>query len=260
MAQCATSYVSERRACELLGLSRSVHRYKLKEDDAEVLERIKQIAKKYRRFGYRRIYEKLSREMVINHKKVYRLYTILDLKYRRKRKKRCRISIQKPIIPPSGKDQRWSMDFMSDSLYYGRRFRILNAIDDFGREALLGHAEFSISGLRVVRLLDRIKETRPLPRQIVVDNGPEFTSKVFLEWADKNNVDVHFIDKGKPTQNAVIESYNGKFRDECLNEHWFKDIHEARIAIEAWIEHYNTDRPHSSLDGMTPSEFIEKSA
>jgi putative transposase len=252
--------VSERRACELLGLSRSVRRYTLKVEDSEVVKRIKQIAKKHRRYGYRRIHDTLIKERVINHKKVYRLYTILDLKYRRKRKKRSRMLVQSPIIPASERNQRWSMDFMSDSLYGSRRFRILNIIDDFGREAILGHADLSISGVRLVRLMDRIKETRPLPRQIVVDNGPEFTSKAFLEWADKNHVDIHFIDKGKPTQNALIESYNGKFRDECLNEHWFQDIKEARIAIQEWLDHYNTDRPHSSLGGLSPYEFIEQSA
>lgn len=237
-----------------------MHRYTLKDDDAEVIAKITRIAKKYRRFGYRRIHNRLNKEMVINHKKVYRLYSALNLKYRRKQAKRRKMPVQKPIIPPTAKDQRWSMDFMNDSLYDGRRFRILNIIDDFGREALLGHADFSISGVRLVRLMDRIKETRQLPRQIVVDNGPEFTSKAFLEWADKNHVDIHFIDKGKPTQNALIESYNGKLRDECLNEHWFKNIQEARIAIEAWVEHYNTDRPHSSLGGLSPYEFIEQSA
>lgn len=252
--------MSERRACELLGLSRSVHRYRPKKDDAKVIEGIKRVAKKYRRYGYRRIHAELSREMTINHKKVYRLYTILDLKYRRKKKKRARMLVQKPIILPSGRNQRWSMDFMSDSLYDGRRFRILNIIDDFGREAILGHADFSISGIRLVRLMDGIKRTRTLPRQIVVDNGPEFTSRAFLEWADRNHVDIHFIDKGKPTQNALIESYNGKFRDECLNEHWLRNIRQARFAIEEWLEHYNVDRPHSSLGGLSPYEFIKQSA
>lgn len=157
-----------------------MHQYRPKKDDSKVIERIKRIAKKYRRYGYRRIHAELSREMTINHKKVYRLYTILDLKYRRKKKKRARMLVQKPIIPPSGRNQRWFMDFMSDSLYDGRRFRILNIIDDCGREAILGHADFSIMGIRLVRLMDGIKRTRPLPRQIVVDNRPEFISKAFI--------------------------------------------------------------------------------
>lgn len=235
-------------------------RYKCKDDDAEITKKILQVANKHRRFGYRRIHNRLNREMVINHKKVYRLYSILELKYRRKQAKRKKMPVQKPIIPPTAKDQRWSMDFMNDSLYNGRRFRVLNIIDDFGREAILGHADFSISGKRLVRLMDMIKDVRPLPQQIVVDNGPEFTSKAFVDWATRNAVDIHYIDKGKPTQNALIESYNGKFRDECLNEHWFKDLHEAKAMIGAWVEHYNTDRPHSTLGGLSPYEFIQQSA
>jgi len=184
----------------------------------------------------------------------------MGLKYRIKnRKKRIHLN-QIPIRLPNNSNIRWSMDFMSDSLYDGRKFRILNIIDDFSREAVQMKVGFSITGFHLVRIFEEIKSYRKLPDQIVVDNGPEFTSKIFLRWASENNVDIHFIEKGKPTQNAFVESFNGKVRTECLNEHWFRNIYEAENIIENWRTYFNTERPHSSLNGLSPLEYLEKTA
>jgi len=259
----AAETISERRSCRIFCMHRSVFRHNKIEKDMELMElmeEIRSIAIKKRRYGYRRIYDKLIKKRKINHKKVYRLYTKMGLKYRIKRKKKHYHGNNKPLVIPEGMNKRWSMDFVSDSLFDSRRFRVLNIIDDCSREAVCLHADFSISGRRLVRIMEELKTKRMLPDQIVVDNGPEFISKVFLKWADDNNVDIHFIEKGKPTQNAFVESFNGKFRDECLNEEWFTDIHDARKKIENWRIEYNTERPHSSLNGLSPYEFIKNSA
>ncbi|MFB5754236.1 integrase core domain-containing protein [Leptospira kirschneri] len=156
--------------------------------------------------------------------------------------------------------ERWSMDFMSDSLYSGRRFRILNIIDDYGRLSIATQPEFSIPSERVIKILNEAIEVYGLPKQIVVDNGPEFTSKSFLNWALEQKIDIHFTTPGKPTENAFIESFNGKMRNECLNENWFKNIEEARCLVEVWRNFYNSVRPHSSLGGLTPEEYLTRSA
>jgi len=152
------------------------------------------------------------------------------------------------------------MDFVNDVLYDGRKFRTFNLIDDCSREAITQYVDFSINGIRLVRVFEELKQRRILPKQIVSDNGTEFTSKVFRKWAADNNVEIHYIDKGKPTQNAFVESFNGKFRDECLNEEWFGSLLSARSIIEAWRVDYNTERPHKGLNGMSPYEFIAKIA
>jgi putative transposase len=215
---------------------------------------------KNKRFGYRRICIKIRKTEHVNHKKVYRLYCEMGLKYRRKSHKKPYYGEKVPLVAPGKPNERWSMDFISDSLYDGRTFRVFNVIDDCSREAIILHADFSIGGIRVVRLFEGIKKTRTLPQQIVCDNGPEFTSKAFRRWASENNVMIHYIEKGKPTQNAFIESFNGKFRDECLNEEWFSNIAEAIFKIDAWKVSYNTERPHSGIDGMTPYDFIAQIA
>lgn len=254
------AFISERRSCKIFEIHRSVFRHEYLEKDTELKEEIRSIAMKKRRYGYRRIYEKIIKNRKVNHKKVYRIYTQMGLKYRIKRKKKRHTGESRPLVIPGARNKRWSMDFVSDALYDGRRFRVLNIIDDYSREAVCQHPDFSISGKRVVRILEELIMTRPLPEQIVVDNGPEFTSKVFLKWAEDNKMDIHFIEKGKPTQNAFVESFNGKFRDECLNEEWFATIKDARNKIEVWRNEYNTERPHSSLNGLSPYEFIGRSA
>lgn len=229
-------------------------------NDDELKAAIYRIAMKHKRYGYPRICNVLNRTQVVNHKRVYRLYTEMGLKYRRKRSRKRYTGEKVPMIVPENCNQRWSMDFVSDVLSDGRKFRVFNIIDDCSREAIAQHVDFSISGLRLVRIFEELKSKRVLPKQVVCDNGTEFTSHAFRNWASKNHVEICYIDKGKPTQNAFVESFNGKFRDECLNEERFINISSARSIIESWRIEYNAERPHSGLMGMTPNEFIAKTA
>lgn len=256
----AKRYVSERRACELVELHRTVFRHERIEKDAALADEIRSIAEKKRRFGYRRIYLDIRKNKKVNHKKIYRLYTKMGLKYRIKRKKKRYQGDNVPMIVPRGINERWSMDFITDSLYDGRKFRVFNLIDDCSREAIEQYPGFSISGKCLLRIFDDIKSRRSLPKQIVCDNGPEFTSRAFLTWANDNKVEVHFIEKGKPMQNAFIESFNGKFRDECLNEEWFVTLNDARKRIKEWSHEYNSERVHTGLNGLSPYEFIAQIA
>jgi putative transposase len=253
-------FLSERRACKIINIHRSVYRHSKVEKDSELMEEIRKIANKKRRYGYRRITIKIRKKKKVNHKKIYRLYKKMGLKYRIRSKKKRYCGEKKPLIMPTGINVRWSMDFVSDSFYDGRKFRVFNLIDDCSRESVVQHPDLSISGARLVRIFEDLKKTRKLPKQIVCDNGTEFTSKVFLKWADENKVELCFIDKGKPTQNAFVESFNGKFRDECLNEEWFMNLNDARIKISQWRKEYNEERPHSSLGDLSPYEFIRKTA
>ena len=177
---------------------------------------------------------------------------------RRKRKKLRSQVRTAPMLVPSRVNERWSMDFMSDCLATGRRFRTLNIVDDLTRECPAIEVDTSLPGARVVRVLDRLAILRGLPDTIVIDNGSEFTGRALDAWANKHGVRLHFIDPGKPVQNAYVESFNGKFRDECLDLHWFTDLADAREKIESWRVEYNRVRPHSSLDDATPEEFAEK--
>ncbi|WP_420890120.1 IS3 family transposase [Leptospira mayottensis] len=254
--------LGERKSCRLLQISRTGfrHRSRLQDKNMELKDRILTLAYKHKRAGYRQIHDFIRQEERVNHKRIYRLYSALGLKYRIK-PKRKRVSLPAiPKIVPKKPEERWSMDFMSDSLYSGRKFRILNIIDDFGRFAVATQVEFSITSERLVRILNEVSEVRSLPKQIVVDNGPEFTSKAFLRWSFEKGVDIHFITPGKPTENAFIESFNGKMRNECLNENWFKNIEEAQRLVEDWRNFYNSERPHSSLGGLTPEEYLRRSA
>jgi putative transposase len=244
-----------------VGLSRSTCRYQGKrDDDGELREKIKELAGRHRRYGTPRLTVLLRREgFTDNHKRIERIYCEEGLQVRRRKRKRtCRSARTRRIDVPAAADQRWSMDFVHDCLAGSRRIRCLNIVDDFTRECLHIEVARSIGGDRVVRVLDYLAFTRGLPEEIVVDNGSEFTSLVMDKWAHDKKVNLHFIDPGKPTQNAFVESFNGKFRDECLNEHWFTDIADARRKIEAWREEYNTFRPHSSLGDMSPSEFAAR--
>lgn len=248
--------VAERRACRLIELWRGTKRYRVKRSsDGTLRARLEQLATEYPRYGYRRLHDKLLRSGErINRKKVYRIYRSAGLMVRKRRRKqlaRARI----PAALPSRINQRWSMDFVSDALSDGRRFRILNVVDDFSREALAMEPDTSISGSRVSRVLDRIAAQRgSYPEMIVCDNGPEFISRQLDLWASGHGVRLHFIQPGRPVQNCFVESFNGKFRDECLNQHWFVSLSEARQLIGIWKIDYNEHRKHSSL-GMTPSEF-----
>jgi len=249
--------LSQRRACGLVGIHRSVARYVSRRgDDMALRTRLRELASRFPRYGHQMLHAMLRREgLVMNRKKTYRLYREEGLQVRRRRRKRLAPRPHVPLVPPAAPNQRWSLDFMSDQLANGRRFRVLNIVDDLTRVCPGQIVDFSISGARLARFLD---ELNPLPDEIVLDNGPELTSKAMFLWSQRTGVKLSFIQPGKPIQNAFVESFNGRFRDTCLNEHWFTSIQEARRVIAAWRHHYNTERPHSSLGYLTPRDYSEK--
>ena len=248
---------SQRGACALVGLEPKTYRYaSQRPDDGALRQRLKELALERRRFGYRRLYILLRREgVVLNHKKLYRLYREERLMVRKRGGRKRALGTRAPMAIPQGKNQRWSLDFVLEALACSRRFRILTVVDDFSRECLALVVDNSLSGIRVARELDRVVETRGKPCMVVSDNGTELTSRAMLGWQEDRGVQWHYIAPGKPTQNGFIESFNGRLRDECLNEHLFTNLSEARRIIEAWRIDYNTRRPHTSLNGLTPAEF-----
>ena len=253
--------ISERRACGLLMVVRGTCRYEaaIRQANDELRQKLRELAMVRRRFGYRRLHAVLRREgWTINHKRIYRLYVEEKL-WVRKRNRRRRVSVpRRAMLPPTGANQTWSLDFVSDALATGRRLRTLNIVDDYTREALGIEVDTSLGGVRVCRVLDRLKiERGGVPVQIRSDNGPEFISKAVEQWAYNNGVEWHFIAPGKPIENAYIESFNARFRDECLNENWFIDLADARQKIEDWRQDYNQQRPHSALDYRTSEEFAK---
>ena len=252
---------SQRRACTLAGIAPKVYRYQsARPDDADVRERLRELAGERRRFGYRRLHILLKREgVVMNWKKLYRLYKEERLTVRKRGGRKRALGTRRPMTVPQAANQRWSLDFVSDSLVDCRRFRILCVIDDFSRECLATVVDNSISGIRVARELDRIAEARGHPHMIVSDNGTELTSNTILKWSQDRQVLWHYIQPGKPMQNGFVESFNGRLRDECLNEHLFTSYTHARQIIETWRADYNNTRPHSSLNGLTPMEFVTRS-
>ena len=249
--------LSERRACKLVALDRSAFQYhKRLGTDAALRERLKALAGERRRFGYRRLGILLRREgFLVNHKKLFRLYREEGLLVRRRRGRKRALGTRKPKVVPSRPNECWSLDFVSDSLADGRRFRALCIVDDFSREALAIVPDFSLSGVRVARELERVVSLRGKPALIVSDNGTELTSHAVLKWSQEAKVAWHYIAPGKPTQNAFVESFIGRLRDECLNEHLFSTLAGARVLIEDWRQDYNTTRPHSSLGGLPPSIY-----
>jgi len=228
-------------------------------DDTSVRRRLRELAGEKRRYGYRRLQVLLLREgMRVNHKRVERIYREEGLSVRRRKRRRAAGVRAETWLPASGPDQRWSLDFVSDALWWGRKLRMLTVVDTYTRESLAIEVDTSISGARVARVLDRvIGERGAQPVEIVMDNGPELTSKALDRWAYERGVRLRFIQPGKPVQNAFIESFNGKLRDECLNEHWFTSLYDARGKVEAWRLEYNRERPHSSLRNLTPEQFRE---
>jgi putative transposase len=226
--------------------------------DELIIKRLSELAIRWKRFGYKRLHILLRREgFTINHKKTYRLYKEAGLAIR-KRKKKCpsekRGKPESVVIP----NTRWSFDFVSDALSNGRRIRILTVIDEATRECLALEVDSSITGSRVTAVLNRIAYFRGFPKEILTDNGPEFAGNALSGWTYEKGIHHLFIEPGKPVQNAYIESFNGKFREECLHAHWFQSLYEARTVIEAWRIEYNTVRPHSSIGNMTPAEYAEK--
>ena len=251
---------SERRACRLIGVDRTAFQYRARRpDDTGVRERLRELANERRRFGYRRLAVMLKRDgRRMNLKKVYRLYKEERLTVRKRGGRKRALGTRAPMTLPQAGNQRWSIDFVQDALDDGRRFRIFNVVDDFTRECLASVLDTSLSGVRVVRELDRLCSVHGRPAMIVSDNGTELTSHAVLRWVEETGIEWHYIAPGKPVQNAFVESFNGRLRDECLNEHVFHSLAQARGIVEAWRIDYNTVRPHSSLGGLAPSVFANR--
>lgn len=254
---CHEHEVSERRACQVLAIDRSTVRYRsLRPDDSAVRLRIRELAQLRRRFGYRRLHFLLKREgLAMNQKRFRRLYREEGLQVRKRGGRKRALGMRAPLGLPSRPNERWSLDFVSDSFTDGRRFRALAVVDDCTRECLALVADTSLSGVRVARELDAIIAARGKPRTCVSDNGTELTSMAILAWSKATGVDWHYIQPGKPQQNAFVESFIGRLRDECLNETLFSSLPEARAVLANWRDDYNRFRPHSALANKTPQEF-----
>jgi putative transposase len=226
--------------------------------DDELREKIRDLANERRRFGCPRIHLLLRREgLVVNHKRTERIYREEGLSLRKRKRKKTAAQTRVILPAPARTNERWSMDFVTDSIVTGRRFRALVIIDDYSRESPAIEVDTSLGGARVVSVLERLADTRGLPEVITIDNGPEFAGKALDEWAYRRGVKLHFIRPGKPIENAYAESFIGRLRDECLNENWFISLKNARDIIENWRIDYNGGRPHSSLGGLTPREYVE---
>lgn len=254
-----TCNLSQRRACQLVNLHRSVGRYIVSDQkDGPLKDKIISLAHERKRFGYRRIHILLKKEgLKVNHKRVYRLYNESGLKVQKRGGRKRALGSRLPIKQLNSPNERWSLDFVSDALADGRRIRILTIVDEFTRECLKMVVDTSLSGKRVVRELSCLVADKGAPKAIVSDNGTEFTSHAILKWSQEMCVNWQYIQPGKPMQNGYIESFNGKLRDECLNENWFLSLVEAKEIIEKWRFDYNNARPHSSLKGLTPQQFLD---
>src|SRR3989338_1079967 len=252
-----------RRTCKLIGLWRSTRSYKPEPDpQAEKIRiRLKELAEKKSTWGCPLLHAILKREgLVANHKRTERIYKEEKLSLKLRRRKTKKVSeLRVPLPPVENPNERWSMDFIHSRLIDGRRFKSLTIVDDCSRESPAIETDTSLPGIRVVRVLNRLKEERgTLPKVIVIDNGPEFSGKALDDWAWRNGVKLHFIDPGTPQQNAFIESFNATFRKDCLNQNWFYSLQEAKEEIEKWRLDYNEYRPHSSLEDLTPNEFMKQ--
>jgi putative transposase len=249
---------SERRACRLVGMGRASARYRGQPatDEAALRGRLRELAAERPRFGYRRLHALLRREgIIVNHKRVERLYRAEDLAVRRRGRKRLARNGRGAAPAPQRPNERWGLDFMSDTLAAGRRLRLLCVLDLFTREALAIEVDVSLPGTRVVAVLERLTVARERPAELVLDNGPELTGRALDGWAAERGVQLRFIDPGKPSQNGFVESFNGRFRDECLDQTWFTSLADARSTVEAWRRDYNGHRPHSALGYKTPDEI-----
>ncbi len=242
-----------------MDISRTVYNYQPhRANDSALRQRLRELARQRRRFGSPRLHILLRREnLVVNHKRTERIYGEEGLALRRKRRRKGAAVARVILPPPQGVNQKWSMDFVSDSIVTGRRFRALTIVDNYSRECPAIEVDTSLAGLRVVKVLERLSETRGLPEVITVDNGPEFTGKALDEWAYRKGIKLNFIRPGKPVENAFAESFNSRFRDECLNDNWFLSLKHARGVIEEWRKDYNEVRPHSSLGGLAPEQYME---
>jgi putative transposase len=252
--------LSERRACGLVGGGRSSQRYRAHpRDDAALRQRLGELAQERPRFGYRRLHSLLVRAgHRVNHKRIERLYRVAGLGLRRRLRKRITSQGRGPVAAATSRNDCWAMDFVSDTLASGRRIRLLTLVDIYTRESLAIEVDTSLPSQRVVQILDRVVAAEGGPKAIRLDNGPEFISHALDHWAHEQGVELRFIDPGKPVQNAFIESFNGRLRDECLNQHWFTNLADARAIVEDWRQDYNHHRPHSALGYLTPSEFHQQ--
>ena len=256
---CEQHSLSERRACGLAKANRTTCRYQSKVECDVIEKRLKELAGKHLAFGYRRLHALLKREgHEINHKRVYRLYKKNHLVKRRRKRKRYPVRYRRPLEKVMKPNQRWAMDFMSDSCGNGSKLRTLNIVDIFARECLGIVVGSSLPSSKVIETLEMLASERGLPEAITLDNGPEYTSKIIQQWAEEKGVHFDYITPGRPMENGYVESFNGRFREECLNQNWFRNLGEALIIIEDWREDYNTKRPHSALGYLTPKEFLQK--
>ncbi len=252
--------LSNRKACKLMGISRTTCQYKAKlKDDHEVQDALTVLTTKHAAIGYWQCcYRLWNKGYLWNHKKIYRVYTDMKLNIRRRAKKRLPARIKQPLIGPTEPNMVWSIDFMSDSLMDSRKFRLLNVLDDFNRESLAVEVDTSLPSLRVIRVLERIIESRDKPKIIRSDNGPEFIGHQLEQWCEARNIDLQHIQPGKPTQNAFIERKNGSMRRELLNAYLFNNLSEVRELSEEWRIDYNQERPHKSLGYLSPIKYAEK--
>lgn len=246
----------------MMGIRRSSFYYEAEPmNDGGLRTAIHELAEKRRRWGCPRIVHRLHREgWKDNHKRIERVYREEKLQVRRRNRKRISHGDREPLMEPKGINELWAMDFVSDSMTGGRKLKILAVLDCFSRECIGMVVDTSIGGVRVARLLEELGASRGYPKQVMSDNGPEFAGSALDAWAYSRDVKLHFIDPGKPSQNGYIESFNGKFRDECLNDNWFVSLPDARQTIEEWRRDYNEERPHSALGYLTPVEFVARCA
>jgi putative transposase len=252
--------VSERRACRVLQLGRSTKRYEgVRRDDVVLRMRLRELAHSRPRFGYRRLLILLRREgFAVNHKRVHRLYRLEGLTVRIRRRKKLASMARVAPATASRRNERWVMDFVSDALADGRKFRVLTVVDAFTRECVALEVDHGLPAARVTRALDVAIARRRRPEVITIDNGTEFTSNHFDAWAYEKQIRLDFIRPGKPIENAFAESFNGRFRDECLSASWFTGLDDARRTVEDWRRDYNESRPHSALGGEAPTAFASR--
>jgi putative transposase len=254
--------LSERRSLLVVQMSASAFRYEPRPDrNVELRDQIQALAQRHKRYGVGMIHLKLRQAgLLVNYKRVERIYQEAKLQVRRRKRKKVLIGERQPLFRPTAANQVWSMDFVFDRTGEGRVLKCLTIVDDATHEAVAIEVERAISGLMLTRVLDRLALSRGLPKVIRTDNGKEFCGKAMIEWAHARGVDLRLIEPGKPNQNAYVESFNGRLRDECLNEHWFTNLLQARTIIETWRREYNEERPKKALGGMTPSDYAKQLA
>ena len=252
--------LSERRALRVVGMSASAYRYAPRPDhNVDIRQRIVALAQRHKRYGVGMIHLKLRQEgALVNYKRVERLYQEERLQVRRRKRKKVPIGERQPLLRPSAANEVWSMDFVFDRTADARVLKCLTIVDDATHESVGIEVERAISGMGVTRVLDRLAHSRGLPRTIRTDNGKEFCGKAMVAWAHARGVQLRLIEPGKPNQNAYIESFNGRLRDECLNEHWFPSLLHARTEIERWRREYNEERPKKALGGLTPAAYAKQ--